>query len=168
MSCDILFKTDTHMFSYRVAGLLVRNGKILLQRDKWGDHAVPGGHVNFMETTEETLKREFLEEIQAKIGVDRLLAVQENFFMWGSKPCHQIHFYYQIHLEEENIPLEGEFPVCDQLGDLRVDLDFVWVPLENLKSISVYPREIETLLEKRNGVMHFVSSELKPQETCGR
>ena len=161
MSHDILFKTDTHMFSYRVAGLLVRNGKILLQRDKWGDHAVPGGHVNFMETTEETLKREFLEEIQAKIGVDRLLAVQENFFMWGSKPCHQIHFYYQIHLEEENIPLEGEFPVCDQLGDLRVDLDFVWVPLENLKSISVYPREIETLLEKRNGVMHFVSSELE-------
>lgn len=161
MSNDILFKTDGHVFSYRVAGLLVQNNKILLQRDKLGDHAVPGGHVSFMETTEETLKREFLEEIQAEIGVDQLLAVQENFFMWGSKPCHQVHFYYQIHLEEENIPLEGEFPVCDQLGDLRVDLDFVWVPLEKLKSISVYPREIEKLLEKRDGVMHFVSSELE-------
>ena len=114
-----------------------------------------------METTEEALKREFLEEIDAVIGVDRLLAVQENFFMWGSKPCHQVHFYYQIHLEEENIPLEGEFPVCDQLGDLRVDLDFVWVPLEELKNISVYPHELEKLLHKREGVMHFVSSELE-------
>ena len=161
MSQHILFKTEDHVFSYRVAGLLVREDKILLQRDVWKNHAVPGGHVNFMETTEEALKREFLEEIDAVIGVDRLLAVQENFFMWGSKPCHQVHFYYQIHLEEENIPLEGEFPVCDQLGDLCVDLDFVWVPLEELKNISVYPHELEKLLHKREGVMHFVSSELE-------
>ena len=161
MSHDILFKTNEHVFSYRVAGLLVREGKILLQRDIWKNHAVPGGHVSFMETTEETLKREFLEEINAVIGVDRLVAVQENFFMWGEKPCHQLHFYYQIHLEEENIQLEGEFPVCDELGDLRVDLDFVWIPLEELDKISVYPREIRKLLEKREGVLHFVSSELK-------
>ena len=161
MSHDILFKTNEHVFSYRVAGLLVREDKILLQRDIWKNHAVPGGHVSFMETTEETLKREFLEEINAVIGVDRLVAVQENFFMWGEKPCHQLHFYYQIHLEEENIQLEGEFPVCDELGDLRVDLDFVWIPLEELDKISVYPREIRKLLEKREGVLHFVSSELK-------
>ena len=161
MSHDILFKTDEQVFSYRVAGLLVREDKILLQRDIWKNHAVPGGHVSFMETTEETLKREFLEEINAVIGVDRLVAVQENFFMWGEKPCHQLHFYYQIHLEEENIQLEGEFPVCDELGDLRVDLDFVWIPLEELDKISVYPREIRKLLEKREGVLHFVSSELK-------
>ena len=161
MSHDILFKTDEHVFSYRVAGLLVREDKILLQRDIWKNHAVPGGHVSFMETTEETLKREFLEEINAVIGVDRLVAVQENFFMWGEKPCHQLHFYYQIHLEEENIQLEGEFPVCDELGDLRVDLDFVWIPLEELDKISVYPRESRKLLEKREGVLHFVSSELK-------
>lgn len=161
MGKDILFKTDEYVFSYRVAGLLVRDGKILLQRDKLGDHAVPGGHVSFMETTEETLKREFLEEIRAVIGVDRLVAVQENFFMWGSKPCHQVHFYYQIHLEEENIPLEGEFPVCDELGGQRIDLDFVWVPVENLSEISVYPREICQLLENRDGVMHFVTSELE-------
>ena len=161
MSHDILFKNDEHVFSYRVAGLLVREDKILLQRDIWKNHAVPGGHVSFMETTEETLKREFLEEINAVIGVDRLVAVQENFFMWGEKPCHQLHFYYQIHLEEENIQLEGEFPVCDELGDLRVDLDFVWIPLEELDKISVYPREIRKLLEKREGVLHFVSSELK-------
>ena len=161
MSKDILFKTDAHVFSYRVAGLLVRDGKILLQRDKLGDHAVPGGHVSFMETTAETLKREFMEEIHAQIGVDQLVAVQENFFMWGSKPCHQVHFYYRVHLEGDHIPPEGAFPGFDELGGQRIDLDFVWVPLEKLPQISVYPREILQLLEAHEGVRHFVSNELK-------
>ena len=161
MSKDILFKTDEHVFSYRVAGLLVRDGKILLQRDKLGDHAVLGGHVSFMETTAETLKREFMEEIHAQIGVDQLVAVQENFFMWGSKPCHQVHFYYRVHLEADNIQLEGAFPGFDELGGQRIDLDFVWVPLEKLPQISVYPHEILQLLEEHEGVRHFVSNELK-------
>ena len=51
--------------------------------------------------------------------------------------------------------------MCDELGDLRVDLDFVWVPLEELKNILLYPRELEKLLHEHEGVMHFVSSELE-------
>ena len=31
---DILFKNDDFVFSYRVGGILIRNGKILLQRPK--------------------------------------------------------------------------------------------------------------------------------------
>ena len=158
---DILFKTDESVFSYRVGGILVRDGKILLQRDNAGDHAVIGGHVSFLETTAETLKREYQEEIHAEIHVDDLLAVQENFFMWGNKPCHQVHFYYAVHLKQDTIPLEGVFSGYDELGGERVDLDFVWVPLAELSNLSVYPREIGHLLEKHEGVMHFVSNELE-------
>lgn len=124
MGKDILFKTDEFVFSYRVGGILVRDGKILLQRDNAGDHAVIGGHVSFLETTAETLKREYQEEIHAEIHVDDLLAVQENFFMWGNKPCHQVHFYYAVHLKQDTIPLEGVFSGYDELGGERVDLDF--------------------------------------------
>ena len=161
MSRDILFKTEDHVFSYRVGGILVENGKILLQRDKRGDHAVVGGHVSFMEQAKDTLVREFMEELHVKIGVDDLLAVNENFFMWGDKPCHQVHFYYAVHLEDDSFFREGMVSGYDELDNMRVDLDYVWVPLEELKNITVYPREIEKLLEKREGVMHFVSSELE-------
>ena len=161
MSRDILFKIEDKIFSYRVGGILVENGKILLQRDKWGNHAVIGGHVSFMEQAKDTLVREFMEELQVKIGVDELLAVNENFFMWGDKPCHQVHFYYAVHLEDDTFFREGEISGVDELEDLRVELDFVWVPLEELKNISVYPRGIERLLEKNNGVIHFVYNELE-------
>ena len=161
MSQDILFKTENHVFSYRVGGILVENGRILLQRDIFHNHAVIGGHVSFMEQAKETMVREFMEELHVKIGVDDLVAVNENFFMWGDKPCHQIHFYYHVHLEDDTFFREGMVSGYDELDDLRVDLDYVWIPLEELKHRSVYPREIERLLEKQNGILHFVSSELE-------
>jgi len=60
---DILFKNDDFVFSYRVGGILKHNGKILLQRPKNDDYAIIGGHVAAMETSMETLKREFEEEM---------------------------------------------------------------------------------------------------------
>ena len=51
---DILFKNDHFVFSYRVGGILIRNGKILLQRPKNDDYSIIGGHVAAMETSIET------------------------------------------------------------------------------------------------------------------
>ena len=79
---DILFKNDDFVFSYRVGGILKHNGKILLQRPKNDDYAIIGGHVAAMETSMETLKREFEEELHAKIEVDNLLAIGEIYFPW--------------------------------------------------------------------------------------
>ena len=77
---DILFKNDDFVFSYRVGGILKHNGKILLQRPKNDDYAIIGGHVAAMETSMETLKREFEEELHTKIEVDNLLAIGEIYF----------------------------------------------------------------------------------------
>ena len=67
---DILFKTDDYIFSYRVGGLLIHNGKVLMQKAVDDDgYAFIGGHVAFGETTAETIVREFKEEIGADIKV---------------------------------------------------------------------------------------------------
>ena len=52
---DILFKNDDFVFSYRVGGILIHDGKILLQRPENDDYAIIGGHVAAMETSMETL-----------------------------------------------------------------------------------------------------------------
>ena len=43
-SMDILFKNDDFVFSYRVGGILIHKGKILLQRPKNDAYAIIGGH----------------------------------------------------------------------------------------------------------------------------
>lgn len=110
----------------------------------------------------ETLKREFEEELHAKIEVDNLLAVEEIYFPWGKRPCHQIGFYYNVYLVEADIPLDGVFQGYDELEHERIDLDFCWVPLEKLKKgTKVYPMErIPYILEPRKEIVHFVSKQI--------
>lgn len=156
---DILFKEDDFVFSYRVGGILICNGKILLQRPKDDNYSIIGGHVASMETSAEALKREFEEELHAKIDVDKLIAIGEIYFPWGNKPCHQICLYYNVHLLEDSISTDGVFYGFDELDNERIDLDFCWVDLEELKSgTKVYPLElIPHIVEPKNKIIHFIS-----------
>ena len=110
----------------------------------------------------ETLKREFEEELHAKIEVDNLLAIGEIYFPWGKRPCHQICLYYNVHLMDDNIPLDGVFHGYDELDNERIDLDFCWVSLEDLKKgTKVYPLElIPYILEPGKEIVHFVSKQI--------
>lgn len=163
MSQDILFKSDEAIFSYRVGGILIHDRKVLLQKPKNDDYAIIGGHVNLMETAQEALVREYYEETGAHIVVDELFAVSEIFFTWMNKPCHQICLYYFIHLIDAMIPLTGSFSGKDDEGKTRIDLDYIWVDLEELKKgLKVYPLEIiPYILEKPEHVVHFISNDLE-------
>lgn len=163
MNKDILYKETDFVFSYRVGGILIRDGKILLQKPLNDDYAIIGGHVSRMETTLETLKREFAEEIHAEVEIGNLMAVGEIFFPWGDRPCHQIALYYQVFLSDPaSIPLEGSFFGYDDLDNQRINLEYCWVPLETLRGIKVYPEELIThILSESNEVMHFVSDQIR-------
>ncbi len=159
---DILFKTDDWVFSYRVAGICVQDGKVLLQTTTGEDRsfAFPGGHVEFGETNEETLIREFREEIGADIAVGELKWVAEVFFPWGSRPCHQICLYYMVEIQNPEIPRNGFFLAKEHMEGRSSDLEFHWVPLEEVKKREVYPTQTPELLQKLDdGVQHFVYKE---------
>lgn len=158
---DILYKENDFVFSYRITGVLIQNGRVLLQKPKNDDYAFPGGHAAALETSRETLIREFEEETHAAIEVDDLMAVGEVFFPWGSRPCHQIGLYYYVHLKEtESLPQGGVFPGYDECDSVRTDLDFCWVPLEELERITVYPPDLVPHILKQDGtVLHFVYRE---------
>lgn len=159
---DILFQQDEYKFSYRVAGLLIHDGHILLQKP-FNDtiYAVPGGHVAFGETNAETLIREFKEEMGADITVGNLKWVAEIFFPWEDKTCHQICLYYEVLLEKkEQIPLSGMFTGNEELDDKKMQIQFHWIPIDQTGRITVYPENIPELLRHfHEGVKHFVYKE---------
>lgn len=159
---DILFKNENYIFSYRIAGICINNGKILLQNcpDDTG-FAFPGGHVEFGETNEETLIRELKEEIDADIKVHELKWVAEIFFPWDDKPCHQICLYYMIEiLNKASIPLEGKFTAHEQINGREFNIEYHWVPLEEVNQLEIYPTNaVELLQNLDDGVKHFIYKE---------
>lgn len=158
---DILFRKKDYIFSYRVAEICIQNDKILLQKpiDDNG-FSFPGGHVAFGETNEETLIREFKEEIDADITVMELNWVEENFFLWDETPCHQICMYYRIKIDYKNIPTSGIFIAKEQLEGHKFKVEFHWIPVENLGEIKIYPKNtVELLNNLKNGIHHFISKD---------
>lgn len=159
---DILFKTADYIFSYRVGGVLIHNGKVLMQNAEGDDgYAFIGGHVAFGETTAETLVREFKEEIGADIKIEKLLMVSENFFPWGNRPCQQINLYYLVSLKEETqIPLDRNFKALDDLGNERIELNMCWIPLKDIPNKSIYPPQAkEHIMNLPNEIVYFVYKE---------
>jgi 8-oxo-dGTP pyrophosphatase MutT (NUDIX family) len=160
---DILFKTDGWVFSYRIAGVLINDGKVLLQRPIGGStYALPGGHANFGEESEETVAREFKEEIGIDITPVRLLWIGENFFPWEGKNCHQICLYYLVAISgEAGAPLDGSFFAQDEMQGKVYHLEFSWIPIRQLRNIAIYPAlASEKLVNLAGHIERFVYREV--------
>lgn len=67
-----------------------------------------------------------------------------------------------MHLVNDDIPLDGVIHGYDGLDDKRIDLEFCWVPLEDLKNgVEVYPQKLGPyILEQKKEIVHFVSKQI--------
>ena len=151
-----IFRTDEYICDLRTVGVLVRDGKLLVQRDRDGsEYALPGGHVKIGETTADGLVREYKEETGADINVVKLLWTEECFWEWNGTQAHNIAFYYLIELAEGyDIPDNGEF--VDHKDNCNVVLG--WMPIEKLAEITNYPDFIKEQIYNMDVVpQHFVT-----------
>jgi len=155
---DWLFSDDNFVCGFRSVGVLVRNGKILVQRDKDGtEYALPGGHVKVGETAEVSIIREYKEETGTDIICDRMIWVEENFWKWDKKDAHTIAFYFLVSLKNSaDIPDYGEF--FSQKDNC--DVVFKWIPINELKNITIYPIYLKDKITNiAEGVEHFIYTE---------
>jgi len=154
MQKDWLFSDENNVCHFRTAGILLRNNKILVQREKdSNEYALPGGHVYIGETSEKTLVREFKEETGADILCDRLAWVEEFFWKCGDKDAHGICFYYLISLKEESdIPddyFESQKDNCEIL--------LMWVSIDEMKKLTIYPEFIKEKIDNiSENIEHMV------------
>jgi 8-oxo-dGTP pyrophosphatase MutT (NUDIX family) len=160
---DIIFNKDGWTFGCRAQGILVRDGKVLLQKPQdANEYAFPGGHVAFGEFFAETLKREWQEEVGADIAVGALKWFEENIYHFNGAMCQGIALSFLVSLTNEiQIPLEGSFLSKEAgthpLGEI---IEFIWVPIDEIKNITVYPTNAAELLTRLDdGVQHIVYRE---------
>lgn len=158
MNKDISYRRADYGFSYRVAAVIIENGKALLQCFN-GEYAFIGGQVMENETAEDAVKREFMEEVHSEIKVDKMCAVGETFFTWDDIPYQQIGLYFKAHIpESSDIPMDGTFHGYDEYENKRVDLDFCWIPVQDLDKIPLYPKElVPHIIRNTDDILHFIS-----------
>lgn len=78
--------SDNTCYKQSVTAVVIRDNKVLLARHTYGAGKglliIPGGYLNFGETPEQAVKREFLEETGINIEPKGIIAVRFNLKDW--------------------------------------------------------------------------------------
>jgi 8-oxo-dGTP diphosphatase len=107
---------------YEGDNLLLINHKKLYDHDFW---APPGGGIEFGESVENALKREFLEECQLSITVGKFLFACE----FLNPPLHAVELFFAVEaVGQPKLGHDPELGSDQMLHELRL-----WSPAELLK-----------------------------------
>lgn len=139
----ISLRIDGALFNYRVAGVAVLNGKVLLHKTPSDNFwTLPGGRCELFEFSKNTLQREMQEETGMDAEAGEMLWVSENFFLYNGDKYHEIGFYFEMQIR--NLPSQEDF-----LGSEGQDeLLFHWHDMTDLHSIRIYPEFLAGALAK--------------------
>jgi len=132
------------LFNYRVAGVAILNGKVLLHKTPSDNFwSLPGGRAELFEFSKETLPREMEEETGMHVQAGELLWVSENFFRYNGIKHHEIGFYYKM--EIPGLKDQNEFSGSEGQEELL----FKWIDVENLDAVKIYPQFLAVELARK-------------------
>ncbi|MBT2680505.1 NUDIX domain-containing protein [Bacillus sp. ISL-35] len=148
-------------FHLRSAAIIKQNGKVLFQRpvnsENW---FLPGGRVEHFESTEETLKRELIEEFNLKVDHMNLCWVVEYFLETENKKIQELGMHYLVEIPEDHklVNYENEFKGMEE-GYVHK-----WIEIDELDKYKIVPEFVVPQLQKlqdSRGIEHTVLSVIR-------
>ena len=123
---------------------LVRNGnKLLVSKgyDKLKEQEFYwclGGGIEFLEKSEDALKREFKEELNIDIKVGKFLGISENIFNYKGKNAHELVLFYDAYIDDKDY--QEKYSVIDDDSETEA----MWIDINRFrdKELTLYPEQI--------------------------
>lgn len=153
---DCGFDIENYHYRFRAGGLLVKDGKILFVKTKFGDYCyVVGGGIKLGESSEAAILREYAEETFINVNIERLAVVCEDFFkghggIFEGKDCHVLEFYYLLSINDDINKIPDENDEGEKL---------VWIPIDEIENQNIKPNFIKSriheILESKS-IIHVI------------
>ncbi|WIY60616.1 NUDIX hydrolase [Bacillus arachidis] len=133
-------------------GILLHNKRILVQeyQTEIQTYYRPlGGSIEFGEKSDQTVIREFKEEINAQVEITTYLGCLENIFYVGEEAGHEIIQLYSLHFTDTSLYGSEMIPMQDNERSAYAK----WIP------ITAFLGQEKTLYP--NGIIHFLATKIK-------
>ena len=97
-----------------------------------------GGGIEFLETSQEALKREFKEELNIDIKIGKFLGISENIFTYNGKQAHELILFYDVYIEKKDY--KEKYHIIDDDSET----DAIWVDIDKFKNkeLKIYPEQM--------------------------
>ena len=121
-------------------GVLIKEEFLLVCRPVGKNYCyLPGGHVEFFETVQEALQREWQEELDCSCELGTFLKFFEEHFMDSNeRKHHEYTFLYRVNC--------SSLHVNEAVKSNQSHISFEWVPLNDLHKHSLLPKSMQTYL----------------------
>ena len=135
-------KDETKKYDFRETcfGIYIKNNELLVTIDpKRNQYTFIGGGIEPNESHEETLKREFIEEVGIKIDkIKEFITIDCFWLASGDFPMESLAHFYKIETLEyiDNIETEGEYKFIN-INDLDLPLPYQEKALEIIKETNL-------------------------------
>ncbi|MFO0835184.1 MAG: NUDIX domain-containing protein [Phycisphaerales bacterium] len=111
------------------------DGRVLLCKNiKHGYYFLPGGHVEFGETAEAALTREFKEEAAVEVKCCGVAIIAEHLFDRKKGPCHEINVVFHVE------------PCGREIKSREPKIAFEWADLAEISERDLRPNCIKAWL----------------------
>ena len=154
---DVKIKTNDLKFKFRVCGIIINDGKILLEEYSKDSFCLPGGYVNLGESSEDAIQRELKEELEIDFNIDSFLGVIENFFTnLRLVKTHGIEFYYKVSFKNVDDIKKIDYNRIENDHGFMVQHHFRWIDLSDLDNINLVPNVIINKILSNEKDFHLI------------
>ena len=139
----VMFSNSEITFMYRVGGIAVHDGRLLVEHNVKHDFCfVPGGRVEYGENAVQALSRELDEELGRGVQIGRLVIVADNLFELDGVRYQEACLYFLMEFDPGHhiIGREGKFEAEEP------NLVYEWLSLDDLEEAELFPRFLRDLV----------------------
>ena len=158
----LVIREPSRLFVYRVAGVALHQGRVLLHRSERDAYwTLPGGRGEMLEPSVDTLRREMLEEMGLAVDVGRLAWVVENFYEENERTWHVLGLYFLMSFPPGSpVWAHGDSFLGTEVfpQGYQLTLTFRWFPVDALEPLAFQPAVLKAgLRHLPESVQHIIS-----------
>ena len=155
---DITIDVEDYKLNVRAGVVIIHDNKILLHRNLNSDHyAILGGRIAIGENSEETVKRELVEELGKEIEITGYVATIENFFEMKGSKYHEIMFIHKAEFVDE-----ADKNITETMENLEGKdyLKYEWIDIDKIDKYPLLPEVMKKVLKEKTFPVHKINIDM--------